>query len=207
MAWLKGSQTQALSLFENALAAFSSSDEAANNLFELKAMIQGNPSVAELQQIAEWNKERAGFEGQLGVKAALAEYLYHLGRTAVRQGQLIRAHAALRESVALCRDARDYRGAVTALIHLGRVLAAQDDHEHALMLYAAAATVADADSLDPWPPVNESDYHVNVETSRAALGVDLSDRIWRDGLALSLNEAVTAVRALAKSAATPATRA
>lgn len=200
LGWLKGNQAQALSLFANVIEAFGSSDDAANNLFELKMMIQGDPSVAELKQVAQWNRERAGFEGQLGVKAALAEYLYHLGKTASRQGHVDRAQAALRESFALSREAEDFRGVVVSLIHLGCVLSAKEDPERALTLFAAASSVAAADSLEPWPPADEPDYQRHVENARRVLGVGESDRVWRTGTALSLKDVTAQVRALVSGA-------
>ncbi len=200
LGWLKGNQTQALPLFANAIASFGSSDDAANNLFELKMMIQGDPLVSELKQVAQWNRERAGFEGQLGIKAALAEYLYHLGKTALRQGHIDRAQTALRESFALSRDAQDFRGIAVALVRLGCVLVAKEDAERALTLFAAASSVAAADSLDPWPPADEPDYQDHVESTRQALGAGESDRVWRAGAALTLKDVSAQVRALVPGA-------
>lgn len=43
MAWLGGDQEHALDLYRSVLGGFSLSEEAPNNLFELKTMIQGQP--------------------------------------------------------------------------------------------------------------------------------------------------------------------
>ena len=61
----------ALDLYKSVLEGFSLSEEASNNLFELKTMIQGNPSTAELQMIVEANRGRARLvDGQAGARAA-----------------------------------------------------------------------------------------------------------------------------------------
>jgi tetratricopeptide (TPR) repeat protein len=192
--WLKGNRERALDVFGPVLEAFATSDEPANNLFELKMMIQGNPSASDLLQVAQWNKERAGFEADLGVKAGLAEYLYHLGKTGLRQGHLNRARAALLESLTLCREASDHRGAAVSLIGLGCVLAEQGQYRDAVMLYAKAAQVAEADQLDPWPPHNEPDFEIYVAASRAELDPHAFEQIWDESAGTSLDAVVGVVR-------------
>ena len=53
-----------------------------------------------------------------GAKAALGEYLYHMGKTAHRQGQFERAETALVESLILCDSAEDMRGVAIAVAAL-----------------------------------------------------------------------------------------
>ena len=119
MAWLGGDHEHALDLYRSVLEGFSLSEEASNNLFELKTMIQGNPSTAELQMIVEANRGRARLvDGQAGARAALAEYLYHVGKTAYRHGEIERCRDAIAESLDLSSSAGDMRGAAIAVAGL-----------------------------------------------------------------------------------------
>ncbi len=129
-----------------------------------------------------------------GEKAALAEYLYHLGKNAYRQGQLERARVALAESLALCRDAEDYRGAATALITLGRVGEADGDLVRATILFSAANAVAEADAFTPWPPLDEPQYPEHVDKARAALGSERFDKAWQRGRSMSLDASTAFAR-------------
>src|SRR3970282_2816184 len=58
MAWLAGDHDYALELYRSALEGFTLYEEAANNLFELKTMIQSNPTTDELQRVVEQNRGR-----------------------------------------------------------------------------------------------------------------------------------------------------
>lgn len=158
MAWLKGDHELALALFRAALDGFAKTEVATDSLFELKTMIQGNPTVAELQQVARWNKDRAAMSGENGTQAALGEYLYHLGRTAQRRGELDRARSAVAESLGLCLRAGDRRGMAIALIRLGSIDQESGLAHRAGLLFGAAEEVARLDQLSPWPPGDEPDY-------------------------------------------------
>ena len=190
MAWLNGEHEQALRLYGSVLEGFILSEEVANNLFELKTMIQGNPSARELQQVVQWNRDRAGFAGELGTKAALGEYLYHVGKTASRQHELERARAALVASLRLCQDAADFRGMVIAFIAVGAIDDEAGNHARAVSFYAVAQAVAEADELDPFPPFDEPSYDEDVAASREALGEERFDAAWRRGQAMGIDAAI-----------------
>ncbi len=194
MAWIRGDRARALTLYESVLKNFSRAEEVVDNLFALKIVIQGNPSTSELRQVAQWNKERAAMAKPAGQKAALAEYLYHLGKNANRQGQSERARFALVESLTLCRDAEDHRGAAVALITLGRVGEADGDLIRATILFSAANAVAEADAFTPWPPLDEPQYHEHVDQARAALGSDRFDKAWQKGRSMSLDASIAFAR-------------
>jgi hypothetical protein len=116
MSWLAGDHEGAVARFTSVLEGFGLSEEATANLFELKTMIQGNPSTRELQEIVETNRRRARVVvDQIGAKAALAEYLYHIGRTALRQEAWERAADALDASRGLAAEA-DQDGAVAIAV-------------------------------------------------------------------------------------------
>ncbi len=194
MAWIRGDRARALTLYESALKSFSRTEEVVDHLGAMKIVIQGNPSISEMRQVAQWNKERAAMAKPAGQKAALAEYLYHLGKNAYRQGQSERAGFALVESLALCRDAEDYRGATIALIALGRVCGTDGDWVRATILFSVANTVAEADPFTPWPPLDEPQYHEHVDQARAAVGSDPFDKAWQRGRSMSLDASIAFAR-------------
>jgi predicted ATPase/class 3 adenylate cyclase len=193
LAWMAGERDEALAIYIAALEGFSRAEEITDSLFELKTMVQNNPSLAELRQVALWNKERAAMPGRHGTMAALAEYLYHLGKNAHRRGELERARAALVESAWLCREAGDFRGGAAALIRLGRVALDDGDPDLAAVLLGAARNVAEIDGFVPFPPVGEPGFDEVVRAAQAALG-DRFDAAWRRGTSSTLRDAVDLVR-------------
>ncbi len=189
MSWLAGNQDHAVALYRSVLEGFSLSEEASNNLFELKTMIQGNPSTAELQAIVQANRERAHrTEGQKGARAALGEYLYHVGLTALRQRQAERSRQSLVESLDLCIQAADEQGVALALCALAATFMQRQEAEAAVAMLAAAA----GGSTPPNPP--ETDPTRIGEDARNALGETEFVRAWDEGSKAGPDGALTAAR-------------
>lgn len=197
LAWLRGDRDQAMTLYRSVLAGFDRGEQLADNLFELRMMLQGRVTGDQLRQIAQWNKERAAM-GDTGTQAALAENLFHLGKTAFRGDDLERARNALGESLLLCSAAEDYRGASIALIALGQVSAASGDYQEAARFLGCAAAVAEQDGFSPWPPLDEPDFDRHVEEARDKLDPAPFQEAWQRGRTMTLSEAVasTGVRPL-----------
>jgi tetratricopeptide (TPR) repeat protein len=195
MAWLGGDREHALDLYRSVLEGFSLSEEASNNLFELKTMIQGNPSTSELQNIVEANRGRARLtESQAGERAALAEYLYHVGKTAYRHGEVERSRDAIAESLELSAGARDMRGVAIAIA--GLAVCSQDlgDSETAAQLFGMAEWVASDNRVAIWPPPEEHDYALKVAALREEMGARFA-RATMEGESLSVEAALDLVRA------------
>jgi tetratricopeptide (TPR) repeat protein len=190
MAWLGGDHEHALDLYRSVLEGFSLSEEASNNLFELKTMIQGNPSTAELQEIVESNRNRSVWlEGQAGARAALAEYLYHVGKTAYRQDQVARSREALAESLKLADSAGDARASAIAVAGLAVCAHTLGDNEAAARLFGLAEWMASADQVRTWPPPGEPDYARQVAAVREELGAGFV-RATMEGESLSVEQAL-----------------
>jgi predicted ATPase len=171
MAWLARDHDYALELFKSALEGFSLYEEAANNLFEMKTMIQSNPTTGELQRVVELNRDRAGStDDKAGAAAALGEYLYHMGKTAFRHGHLKRARAALVESLILCDMAHDMRGVAIAVAALAVCAHTEGEDTLAARLFGLADWVASEHRVAVWPPPEEHDYATQVGDTQEMLG-------------------------------------
>jgi tetratricopeptide (TPR) repeat protein len=170
IAWLNGNEEQALTLYRGVLDGFSLSEEASNNLFELKTMIQGNPSTATLLEVVEHNRQRASqYEGEIGPKAAMAEYLYHMGKTAQRTGDDGRAVKPLVESMRLAFEAVDWRAVAIAAAALAGLAAGWGENATAARLFGLAEAVAETDRLRDWPPPDEDGYLENMSWTEKEL--------------------------------------
>ena len=185
-----GDHEHALDLYRSVLEGFSLSEEASNNLFELKTMIQGNPSTAELREIVESNRNRAvRIEGQAGARAALAEYLYHVGKTAYRHDQVERSREALAESLRLADAADDARGAAIAVAGLAVCAHTLGDNQAAARLFGLADWMASVNQIRIWPPPDEPDYAHQVAAVREELGAGFV-RATMEGESLSVEQAL-----------------
>jgi len=195
MAWMAGDHDYAIELYRSVLEGFSLSEEAANNLFELKTMIQSNPTTDELQKIVQQNRDRAALtDEKAGPRAALGEYLYHMGKTAFRHDQVDRARNALVESLILCDAAGDKRGAAIAVAGLAVCAHADQRHELAARLFGMADWIASEHRLAVWPPPEERDYATRVSETQEALGGRDFARATIEGEGMDVDQAVTLVK-------------
>ena len=129
-------------------------------------------------QVVTMNRRRAGeTEGHVGAKAALAEYLYHMGKTAQRAGESYRAAACGRAW--RCVEAVD-GGSRHRRRGLAGLLAEQGSIEAAARLHALAERTARRDRLPDWPPPDEIGYTEGVETLRMEMGAG-GARPWKRG--------------------------
>ena len=196
MAWLAGDRDYALELFKSVLAGFSLYEEASNNLFEMKTMIQSNPTTGELARVVEQNRDRAASPNEeAGASAALGEYLYHMGKTAFRHQQLQRARAALRESLILCNMAQDMRGVAIAIAGLAVCAHADAEDMIAARLFGLADWVASENRVAIWPPPEEHDYAAQVASTQDALGSLDFAHATVQGEGLSIEDAIEMVGA------------
>ena len=196
MAWLAGDHDFALELFKSVLEGFSLYEETANNLFEMKTMIQSNPTTAELQRVVEQNRDRATvFSDKAGARAALGEYLYHMGKTAHRQSQFERAEAALVESLVLCDGAEDMRGVAIAIASLAVGAHAQGRDMLAAHLFGLADWLASKHRVAIWPPPEEHDYAAQVAATQESLGSQEFAHATVAGESLTVEEAIARVQA------------
>ena len=196
MAWLAGDHDYALELFKSALEGFSLYEEPANNLFEMKTMIQSNPTTAELQRVVEQNRDRAAVVSEkAGARAALGEYLYHMGKTAHRHSQFERAEAALVESLVLCDAAEDMRGVAIAIAALAVGAHAQGRDMLAAHLFGLADWVASKHHVAIWPPPEEHEYAAQMAATQESLESQEFAHATVAGESLTVEEAIALVQA------------
>jgi tetratricopeptide (TPR) repeat protein len=196
MAWLAGDHDYALELFKSVLAGFSLYEEAANNLFEMKTMIQSNPTTGELQRVVEQNRDRAALPDEnAGAAAALGEYLYHMGKTAYRHATVKRARIALLESLVLCNTAQDMRGVAIAIAGLAVCSHAEGQDMVAARLFGLADWIASENRVAIWPPPEEHDFAAQVAATQEALGSLDFAHATVQGEALSIEDAIEMLRA------------
>ncbi len=189
LAWLAGDHDYAIELYRSVLDKFNLYEEAANNLFEMKTMIQSNPSTRELQKVVEQNRQRASWDDEdAGPEAALGEHLYHMGKTAYRHGQVERAEEALIASLELCDRADDMRGVAIAVAGLAVCARARGADETAARLFSLGDLIATKHRVDIWPPPEEHDYADQVEATRQALGTKDFTRATMEGESLSVED-------------------
>jgi predicted ATPase/class 3 adenylate cyclase len=199
LAWLSGDHDYAVELYRSVLEGFSLYEEAANNLFEMKTMIQSNPTTAELQNIVEQNRERAAWvDKKAGPRAAMGEYLYHMGKTAFRHGQVDRARTCLVESLVLCNAAGDMRGVAIAIAGLAVCAHAQAHDPIAARLFGLADWVASENRVAIWPPPEERDYAAQVASTRETLGGQEFAHATVEGESMTIDAAVDMVREIGK---------
>ena len=195
MAWLAGDHDYALELFKSVLEGFSLYEETANNLFEMKTMIQSNPTTAELQRVVEQNRNRATVvNDRAGARAALGEYLYHMGKTAHRQDQFERAQDALVESLVLSDGAEDMQGVAIAIASLAVGAHAQGRDVVAARLFGLADLVASKHRVAIWPPPEEHDYAAQVASTQESLGSQEFAHATVAGESLTVEDAIALVR-------------
>jgi hypothetical protein len=183
-------------LFKSVLEGFSLYEEAANNLFEMKTMIQSNPTTGELQRVVEQNRDRAALSNETaGASAALGEYLYHMGKTAFRHLQVSRARTALVESLVLCDMATDMRGVAIAIAGVAVCAHSEGRESLAARLFGLADWVASENRVAIWPPPEEHDYAAQVSATQEALGSLEFAHATVQGEALSVDDALEMIRA------------
>ncbi|HLV80367.1 MAG TPA: tetratricopeptide repeat protein [Chthonomonadaceae bacterium] len=113
-----------------------------------------------------------------------------LGRIACRQGDLAAAWTQQQESLALCWELRDRRSLAYSLEAIAQLALLQAHSERAIRLFAAASSLRLAIRA-PLPPAEQVDYAQCLAQLQAQVGAEAFAAAWAEGLALTLEEAVT----------------
>jgi predicted ATPase/class 3 adenylate cyclase len=125
----------------------------------------------------------------LGDKWRIARALHVLGEIACREGDCRRAAALHRDALRTRREIGQRDGIVDSLESLADLAARQEDWERAARLLGAAEALRDAIGA-PVAPGRVQDHARFIAAVRTELDEAEFDRVWQDGQAMSLDQAI-----------------
>ncbi len=157
--------------------------------FTLSIMAEALCDRGDYARAAALCEEGLALSRRSGARFRISFALGVLARVAESQSDLERAVALLRESMTLLREAGDRRHTARCLDALARVALRQGMPERAARLGGAAEGLRDAIGT-PLPPVVREPHAQTVFATRTALGEDAFARLWADGRAMTLDQAV-----------------
>ncbi|HWZ72228.1 MAG TPA: tetratricopeptide repeat protein [Casimicrobiaceae bacterium] len=115
--------------------------------------------------------------------------LTYKGRAECSDGNLELAEASLAESLTIADDLKDPVATVWALEGSAELAVPKRAPKRAATIWGAAARLREKIGI-PIPFNEEADYKRAVATTRVALGDDGFDEAWREGSAMTLDDAV-----------------
>jgi tetratricopeptide (TPR) repeat protein len=125
-----------------------------------------------------------------GTMDCRAEFLNDLGLVALDQDQYDRAEGAFIESLHIARTV-DMRWTIgTTLEGMAEVAVGQRQPECAVRLFGAADTLRTEIGI-PVQPVNRLRYERDLAAAKVALGEEQFAKLWEEGGAMTVDEAVT----------------
>jgi tetratricopeptide (TPR) repeat protein len=139
---------------------------------------------------------RALFEESLAIaqeledRVGIAGSLNNLGRVARDQGDLASARALHQQGMVIVRELGDRQGITDSLDGLAAIAAAMGSTLHAARVWGATEQLRE-EIGSPLRTDEMQNYFPRVAAARAAVGDDAAfDRAWREGQALTLEQAI-----------------
>ena len=136
---------------------------------------------------------------RLGRKAVTALVLREQGFIALRQSEIGRAARLFTESLVFAQELRRTRTIVPGLVGLAAVACEVDEYESAVRLLGAVSTQL-SQSNHVLDVMIQTDYDSAVASAKTDLDAVTFDRLWSDGEALSLEQAIMEAVTLAVNA-------
>ena len=144
---------------------------------------------------ANFAQAEAVFEESLGLVRDLGN-LFTVGRRLTRLGQIACAQAALQRATALtkeglvtCADSGDKSGATMALVALAGIAEACGNFERAARLLGSVEALREMSGTVIWF-VDRIEYERNFATIHEKLAPATLQKIWKEGLGLTLEQAI-----------------
>jgi len=187
----QGEYTQAGALYAESLALYRGvSDDLSiahmlNNLANLHAA-EGDYTAA-----GPMLRESLALYRQVGNGTGIAAALHNLGDLYTKQGRLDDAEPFFRESLRAQQALGDKQRIASTLTHLAGIAGAQQDHERACLLFAAADGILQASGV-PRLPLDSREQSV-LNTTRTALDAERFGALWSRGHAMNPERAIALV--------------
>jgi tetratricopeptide (TPR) repeat protein len=178
--------TQAL--FEEGLGLF---EELGNNrdfAWALMSLGKANHSRGDYATAQSLFQESMNLMRELGDRSGIAWLLANLGKVAYEQDNLDLARRLLAESLSLHRELRDKKGTLGSLEGLVSVMLAQAKIQKAAKLWGATSTLRESIGV-PHSRIEREKYDRLLGQARAALGEDTFTSAWKEGCALTWEQA------------------
>jgi tetratricopeptide (TPR) repeat protein len=140
---------------------------------------------------------------ELDSKSDIPSSLHNIGHVVLALGDADRAEALFKESLALHQERGNRHGVVEALLGFAGVAAARGDSARAARLFGASDDLLKMQKLPLWP-AEQADYDRNFNLARKGIDEAAWQAAWREGQAMSVDEAVAyALEGDASRASTP----
>jgi predicted ATPase/DNA-binding SARP family transcriptional activator/DNA-binding CsgD family transcriptional regulator len=150
----------------------------------ITAMYTGEEEAESLFQ------EAVVLQRELGQKENIAAALRVLGLVRMNRGDHERARALLKESLALSKELGHKLYAAAALNAAASVAVSRGEVERAARLFGAAEMLHEAIG-SPLPPSERALFEPHLAIARSWLGEATWERVWEEGRAMTLEEAVS----------------
>ena len=136
---------------------------------------------------------------RLGRKVVTTGVLQEQGFIALRQEEIVRAATLFTESLVLAQELRRTRNILPCLVGLAVVACKIREYEFAVrLLGAVGAQLSQINHV--LDPIDQEDYDRSLASARAELVVATFDQAWKEGQALSLEQACAEAVALGAKA-------
>jgi len=136
-------------------------------------------------------RESLALYRQVGNGTGIAAALHNLGDLHTKQGRLDDAELFFRESLRAQQALGDKQRIASTLTHLAGIAGAQQDHERACLLFAAADGILQASSV-PRLPLDSREQSA-LDTTRRALDSKRFGALWSRGHAMNSEQAISLV--------------
>jgi len=134
-------------------------------------------------------EESLAIKRELGDRRGTANTLNNLGMAALEMGDLAPALALNQESLAIRCELSDRWGITNSIEELGAVAAASGDLLRAACLWGSAERLR-VENGSPRPPNEQPQFDRHLDAARKAQGDQGAfDKAWREGRALTLEQA------------------